>query len=482
GYAAMVCAGPMLLGFVLLLSIMLLAEWAGAGRTDRELMVSMVTYALLSSLVLTSLFSMLTTRYMADMIYEKKYTRIMPSFYGSLGIMLVIGAVGYGIFLHFAGIPLSYQIMSFMLFMTLIVVWTEINYLTAIKDYKNIMLAFATAVVASFLLGIIFIWLFHIPTVIALMSAICIGYGIMMVWYFVLIYRYFPEGFGTSVKFFEAFDQTPQLSFIGFFITLGLFGHLIIMWASRVGVQVQGLFYGAPMYDVAAIFAFFSILITTINFVTSAEVRFYPRYREYFSLFNDGGSIENIDEAEHNMVRVMSEELGYLAQKQLLSTLLFIILGTIILPQLPLGFTNEMLSVFRVLCVGYGFYAIGNSIMLISQYFADFKGAMIDASVFVVVSNLATILLMNGSSAFYGFGFVLGGALFCLVAWIRLCQYLNKLKYNILSKQPMLVVTHVGILTRIARALEPRAIRKQSRRNEVYFEKNEGESVNETAK
>lgn len=101
-------------------------------------------------------------------------------------------------------------------------------------------------------------------------------------------------------------------------------------WFSSLSVQVEGLFYGAPTYDVPAIFAFFSILISTVNFTTSVETRFYPRYKEYFSLFNDGGSIENIDEAEQNMLHVLSEELGYLSLKQLFSTLVFIILGTII--------------------------------------------------------------------------------------------------------------------------------------------------------
>ena len=92
GYATLVCAGPMLLGFLLLLASMFIADTAGASRHDRELLVTMLTHALLASLVVTSLFSMLTTRFCADMIYEKKFNRIMPSFYGSVSLMLVIGA------------------------------------------------------------------------------------------------------------------------------------------------------------------------------------------------------------------------------------------------------------------------------------------------------------------------------------------------------------------------------------------------------
>ena len=68
GYAGIVTTGPMILGVVLLVGALFLAEMAGLDRGNRELLVSMITYALLGSLVITSLFSMLTTRCTADLL------------------------------------------------------------------------------------------------------------------------------------------------------------------------------------------------------------------------------------------------------------------------------------------------------------------------------------------------------------------------------------------------------------------------------
>ena len=82
------------------------------------------------------------------------------------------------------------------------------------------------------------------------------------------------------------------------------------------------------------------------------------------------------------------------------STLLFIILGTILLPQLPLGFNSEMLRIYRTLCVGYAFYAVGNSVMLVSQYFSDMGGALLDSAVFAVTANAASLLLARFCHAF----------------------------------------------------------------------------------
>lgn len=464
-YAAIVCAGPMLLGYLLLLLSGFIVDHAGASRHDRELMVSMITHTLLASLTVTSLFSMLTTRFCADMIYEQKYGKLMPSFYGSLSLMLVLGGIAYGVFLYLSGIRMVYQVLCWVFFMILIVTWTQMNYLTMLKDFRSIVFCFAVAVLTALGLGCVMIFLLHLPPVLSMMISVCIGYGIMMIWFFSIIYKYLPEGFGTSMRFLEWFDRTPELGFVGFFITMGMFGHLLIMWwFSDLRVQVEGLFYGAPAYDVPAIIAFFSILITTVNFTTAVETRFYPRYREYFSLFNDGGSIENIKESEKSMIHVLCEEMGYLSVKQIFSTLLFIIIGTIVIPQLPLGFDSRMLQTFRCLCVGYAFYAIGNSLMLISQYFADLRGAFISSFLFALLTNGLTLLFTFTIKGFYGLGFILGSAAFAITAAIRLCWFLRKLKFHVLARQPLFALSHVGLFTRMADFFEARAERVQRSR------------------
>ena len=467
-YATIVCTGPMLLGYLLLLLSGLIVDYAGATRFDRELMVSMLTHTLLASLTVTSVFSMLTTRFCADMLYEHKYNKLMPSFFGSLALMLVLGGTAYGIFLYFSGVNLLYQVLCWFYFMILIVTWTEMNYLTMLKDFRSIVLCFGVSVAVALLLGLVLIFVFGLPPVTSMLISIIVGYSIMMLWFFIIIYRYLPEGFGTSFRFLEWFDRTPELGFVGFFITIGMFGHLLIMWwCSPLQVQVQGLFYGAPAYDVPAIIAFFSILITTVNFTTFVETRFYPRYREYFSLFNDGGSVENINASEKTMIHVLSDEIGYLALKQVFSTLLFIIFGTIILPQLPLGFDSRMLQTFRCLCVGYAFYAVGNSIMLISQYFADLRGAFIDSLVFAVSTCGLTYIFTQTLDGFYGLGFILGSAAFCLTAVLRLCWYLPKLKFHVLRRQPMFANAHCGLFTWFADHFEHRAERVQRRRRKI---------------
>lgn len=70
-------------------------------------------------------------------------------------------------------------------------------------------------------------------------------------------------------------------------------------------------------------------------------MNFYPKYRNYYSLFNDKGAIKDIMQAGNEMREVLNMELKYTAVKQLLTTALAISIGGILLKYLPLGFNDR---------------------------------------------------------------------------------------------------------------------------------------------
>lgn len=459
GYAGIVCVGPMLLGIVLLLGIRVLAGIGGATEEEQELLNCMVTYTLLSSMILTNTFSLVTTRFTADQLYMEKKRTILPSLWGSVSVMLVSGGIVYGIFLLCSGVPFLYQTLCLWLFGELVLVWMEMNYLTAIKDYQGILVTFGLALAVSWIAGYGLL-LAGMEPVAAMLLAVGIAYGLMAVLYYYLLVKYFPQGNVTAFCFLEWFDKYPELAFLGFALSMGLFGHLVIMWTSPLKEQVQGLFYGAPMYDIPGLLAFLSILVTTISFVTSVEVNFYPKYRNYFSLFNDGGSLMDIRQAEKEMRSVLLQELTCTFAKQFFATIVFILAGTFLLPYLPLGMNEDMLGIYRVLCIGYAFYAMGNCTMLIQLYFADNKGACISGTVFMAVSCTATWLLKDGNVKYYGVGFLAGGVAFLFTALGLLRAYLRKLMYHVLCSQPIVVEVRQGMFTKLSQKMAARYRKK----------------------
>ncbi|MBQ9765070.1 MAG: exopolysaccharide Pel transporter PelG [Lachnospiraceae bacterium] len=453
GYASVVCVGPMMLGMALLFGIRLIAETGGATETETEILNSMVTHALLCSLVFTNAFSMVTTRYVSDQLYMNEKKKVMPSFWGSISLMLVLGVIGYGIFLFRSEMSFTYKILNLILFGELIVVWTEMNYLTAIKDYSGIMKTFVFAMVLAWL-GTFLLMLTGMEIITAMILSVCIAYGAMMVWYYVLLLRYFPSTHSSSMEFLKWFDKYPSLILLGASSAIGVYGHIIIMWSSDIGKSVLGSFRGAPSYDVPALLAFMSILVTTINFVTSVEVKFYPKYRTCFSILNDGGSYMDIEQAQRELKTALYKELTYTFTKQVFVTIVFIVAGTLFLPDLPLGMTDDMLGVYRVLCIGYAFYAVGNCTTLMQLYFSDNKGGLIGTLCFMIISILGTLYYNDMGSKYYGVGFLVAGIIYAIVSLMLLRKYLKNLLFYVLCSQPLVVVERVGVFSRISNKLK----------------------------
>lgn len=453
GYTTIITTGPMLLGVVLILGLMGICTFSGVPRSDRELLICMITYTLLASVTVTSFFSMVVTRFTADMLFEERQEEVLPAFWGSTVLMMGVGGILWLIFLIFSGATLFQGVLLYILFQELIIVWHAMSFLTAIKDYKSMFLSFFIAIGLALLLGFFLVWL-GFPAIESLLFSVSVGYGVKMLWDLVLLYQHFPVAKKSAFSFMEWMDTFPQLPYIGFFTNIGLFSHLVIMWFSSVAVQVKGLFWGAPYHDVSALVAFLTILITTVNFVVSVEVNFYPKYRNYSSLYSDNGTGGDIAQAEREMLKVLKTELFYTALKQLLFTAFSIALGGYILDQLPLGFNEVMKGYFRTLCVAYGLYAIGNMLMLILLYFVDYRGAFWATAIFAGCTILFSVISLFFPSLYYGFGFLLASLLFVTVTVWRLNYYVKRLPYYILCIQPLVAESVVGPFQKTGNFLE----------------------------
>jgi len=445
--AAMVFTGPMLLGVVLLFSVRIISAASGASLHDQDIIVVNITYALIASMLLNNVFGTTITRYVADCLYSDKPKKVMPSLHGVIMVQLVLGAVLYGPFLIISGVGFLYGFLGFILFCELIVVWTLISFVSAVKDYVRIIAVFSIGVVSAVLAALALVFLTEMDVIAAMLMSVYLGYGVMAVGYYDVLKRYFPEKEGRPFMFVEYFFLNPQLAIIGLCLSIGMFSHFVIVWLSPYGKSIIGLLRSAPMYDVPALFAFISTLMTTINFSTTTEVYFYPVYKNYYSLLNTNGSLQAIELAEKEMLTVLKRELTYLIFKQFVVTLLVSTIGSVILSEAGFaGFNATTRGLFRVLCVGYGIFASANGILMILFYFADYRDALVSSILFAAGTfGFALYFYITGANLpFYGFSIAGGAILMYISALYFLWHYTRKLQYHIFSKQPLLAVENDG--------------------------------------
>ena len=81
------------------------------------------------------------------------------------------------------------------------------------------MLSFLAAIAVTFLSGALLLFL-GISHVEALMAAVCIGYGIMLLWDVVLLYEYFPQSDISAFLFLRWADEFLPLAVTGLCINL----------------------------------------------------------------------------------------------------------------------------------------------------------------------------------------------------------------------------------------------------------------------
>lgn len=447
-YAAAVITGPMILGATLLLIIKFTAQYYQMSAADQDAVVVMTTWSILFPLLLTSLFTFVLARFIADMIYQEKLSTILPSMYFTISFCMVIGGLGWGIFLAFNDIKLIYKILTFFLFLEATMAWIQISYTNATKDYRAVLMGFVYAIAVAIIVNIILYNTTKSDPIANLLLSAVAGYFVMILSYTIVLHNYFPIGSGTSFLSWLWYIKYPSLIMVGFFSTIGLFAHIILMWNSPWGVNAIGLFYHAPQHDIPALFAFFTTLVATVNFVTSIEVKFYKHYKTFYALLNDKGSLFDIQNAYKELVTVMRQELFYLAQIQIFVTMIAIVVLGELIGKLGLGFTSGMVGLFRVLTIGYGLYAVGNVFMLLQLYLVNYRGALITSFALALVNVAGTLYVIQLPEIYYGFGLVLAGFAMYIVGWIQLAIYSRKLDYQVYSKQPIFVKENEGLITR----------------------------------
>ncbi len=454
-YAAMYYGGPLLLGVFLVVYISALSDFAKMGKTERELLTSMFTYSVILSLLFSNTFSSIIGRYVSDMIYIKRFDKIIPTFFSSNLLTVLPGELLYGVLLVSSGVSLTHVFLCLMLFAELVILWNTVGFISSIKKYKIVLYAYLTAIGASVVLGMVLFFL-RITDVSSMLFTVCIGYGIILFVLIRILFQTLPIS-SKSISSFEFliwFDKYPQLLWLGFSLYVGAFSHIVSTWFSPVGEHIHNIFFHAPFYDVPAFYAFLTTLVTTVNFAIFIEVDFYEKFRMHYWLYNNQGTISEINEAKDDMLLVLKRELKYLAWKQMFATMIFSFIGTQILQVLPLGFTSLMLGYFRILCISYGIFAIAQSMILILLYFDDVRGAT-DCSIIYALLNIGAMVLNRFIPVnFYGFGFLVTNIVFYILAVFRLENVTKRLPYLILGRQPMILSEQRGMFCKLKDLLE----------------------------
>jgi uncharacterized membrane protein len=430
-YAAMVSSGPWLIS-VMCLSILGLYRGFGENSEINEIFRSTVVYTYAFSLIFVGFIQLVTTRYLADRFYLGDDRITMTTFFTSMLIILGPGSVLISIVYAFFQVSLLYKITSVVLFLIVSLIWLSMIFLSTIKDYVSIVLAFAIGAVISVASALLLVRFMHQE---GFIIGYALGQAVTFFWLLARLLVEFEPGRLWDPQLLRYFIKFWDLALIGVAYNLAIWIDKIVFWLAPDARMIVPYFLTHDMYEGPVFFAYLTIVPTLAIFLIKIETRFYLHYRNYYAKIMDKRSLASIMEEKELMVVMLKESIREV----------FIIQGAVTV--LCIAFAPELVQAANLIplqipllriCLIGAFLQVSLSMGVIVLFYFDLRKKVLAVTLFFLASNwLFSYVSTQLGFAFYGYGYCYSCLLSLLLAYKLISDSINDLEFITFAKQPL---------------------------------------------
>ena len=420
-YSTVVTIAPVLVVIINLMLMQKVLKFNTVGFFDRELFSCTVLYVFIFSLLTTSPFNAVLSRYMSDVIFEERYEDIQPCHRVGLLTNICFSclfAIPFCFWEHLVGgVPIYYVFTGYCCFVSLVTVFYNMLYLSICKEYRLISLYFLTGMVTSFLLSLFLRFVCKVSITYSMLLALTVGFFVTAVLEWAKIHQFFPDNSEEYGRVFAYFRKYWHLILINFLYTLGLFVHNFVFWGTDMAIHLVKTFVCNQPYDMATCLAMFTNISASVIFISRVEMYFHERYRAYADAVFGGRGID-IRNTKKRMFRQLGSELMTLVRLQFIVSVIIYLIFVIFLP--GMGYAGLVMRIYPMVAAGYFVLFLMYSEIIFLYYFEDLTGALLTAISFCGVTFLASLVAVHLSSIFYGTGVWVGSVTGFVVAYMRL--------------------------------------------------------------
>lgn len=421
-YSLIITVAPML---VIILNILLMGwilEFHTVPYIDRELFSCTLLYTFIFGLLAVSPFNAVLSKYMQDAIYEERYEDILPCYYLGLLMTLVLGCLAgipFCLWEHFVGgVDVYYVFTGFCAYISIILVFYSMIYLSICKDYERISLFYIIGMAAAFLLSLFLKFRCKWDIAYSMLFSLTVGFFLTAVLEFSAVKRYFMKNSNRFLPVLKYFKNWWQLVLANLFYILGMYIHNFVFWTDERRIVIANTFVCNQPYDMATCLAMFTNISATVIFITHVEMHFHDKYRRY-SESVIGGKWSDIESDKRRMFRQLGEELMNLMRVQFIISVVIYLLCIVLLPQF--GFGGTIMQIYPCLAAGYFILFLMYAAILFLYYYNDLTGAVLTTLSFFGVTLAGSLFAMKSfTEIWYGIGVVLGSFTGWTVAYLRL--------------------------------------------------------------
>lgn len=420
-YSTVVTIAPVLVVIINLMLMQKVLKFNTVRYIDRELFSCTVLYVFIFSLLTTSPFNAVLSRYMSDVIFEERFEDVQPCHRVGLLTNLCFSclfAIPFCFWEHLVGgIPIYYVFTGYCCFVSLVIVFYNMLYLSICKEYRLISFYFLIGMAAAFLLSVFLRYVCNVSITYSMLLALTVGFFLTAVLEWAKIHQFFPDNSEEYQRVFAYFRKYWQLILINFLYTLGLFIHNFVFWGTDMAMHLVRTFVCNQPYDMATCLAMFTNISASVIFITRVEMYFHERYRAYADAVFGGRGID-IRNTKKRMFRQLGSELMTLVRLQFIVSVVIYLLFVIFLP--GMGYAGLVMRIYPMVAAGYFVLFLMYAEIIFLYYFEDLRGALLTAISFCAGTFFASLVAVHLSPIFYGTGIWVGSVIGFVVAYLRL--------------------------------------------------------------
>ncbi|NJN82351.1 MAG: exopolysaccharide Pel transporter PelG [Caldilineaceae bacterium] len=433
--AGLISSGPWLMT-ILTLTLLSLAAPALGKRGDLSMFRALVTYAFAFSLILVGAVQMAITRRVADLLYSKKYDRVLPAFATALLVTsLIHGGVGV-LFCAFAGFSVALSSVATALFSIIGMTWIALVWLSVAREYDAVLRAYIYGTLVS-ILGMFLVGIGN--ATVGVLGAYAMGQAFTLVLLLRCIVRGMEAGGARDWSILGSVTAFPTLVGMGLLYNAAIWVDKMIFWF-RDGTGPHPWVRYHPLYDTCSFLAYLTVVPALAVNLIRLETSFYEHYRAYYGSILHGTPLKVIEEKRQRMFQNLQEGTIRLLRVQGAISILFILFAPFLIDFLELP--PVAVRLFRLTCLGAFFHVMLLLTLLMQLYFDLRRQAMATSLVFFLLNGgLAWWSLSRGFQTF-GVGYAIAGFLSLLFGYALLHRSLERLDYLTFTSQPIEIVPH----------------------------------------
>ncbi|MDD5496182.1 MAG: exopolysaccharide Pel transporter PelG [Candidatus Omnitrophica bacterium] len=430
-YSALVFSGPWIISIV---TIFLLSYFRPSNMDMFEMVYfnTVIVYIFAFSLIVAGFFFLSLSRYLADRLYLKEGDMLSPAFNSSaLSLLMVQAFIGIAFFAAAEG-PALRKFLIVMIYLAISLLWHIMIFLSTLKDYKAIGIAFLSG---SFIIVAGSVGLGRLSGLNGYFAGYLAGSIVIVGMLSTRVFVELGSRKSFDINIFSFLRNNYVLVLIGIFYNAAIWIDKIVLWLSPQALKVASFLRSYPLYEHPVFIAYLTIIPSLSFFLVHVETHFYKKYKAFYIQVLDKGSYSVIRQAKREMVETLRNGLTVVMIYQGVITLLAVTFAYDIAGYLHLQ--AAQIPVFRITVLGAYLHAL-LLISIITILYFDFKGIALAVSFFFLLTNgLFTFITMMLKTTFLGYGYFFSALTSLALAFYLLDFKLKRLEYLTFASQPV---------------------------------------------